>query len=84
MAGFRVGKGGVLPDPDKMKALRDFPVPTHLTELQAFLGLANQFGMFYPDMAPTLPCLCAIYCVRGSLGHGQRTTSKRLTLARSS
>ena len=50
-AGYLVSQTGVRPDPDKVKAIRDFPPPRNLTELRSFLGLANQLGAFIPDLA---------------------------------
>ena len=35
----------------------DFKVPTNITELFIFLGLANQFGIFIPDLAHATPLL---------------------------
>ena len=55
-AGHVIGADGVKPDPDKVKALRDFPAPKSVSELRSFLGLANQLGNFIPDLAHvTLP-----------------------------
>ena len=35
-----VGKHGVRPDPEKIKAITDLPVPTDVKGLRNFLGLA--------------------------------------------
>uniref|UniRef100_A0AAV1USY1 Reverse transcriptase domain-containing protein n=1 Tax=Peronospora matthiolae TaxID=2874970 RepID=A0AAV1USY1_9STRA len=37
---FIVGKNGVRPDPEKIKAISDWPVPVDVKELRKFLGLA--------------------------------------------
>ena len=50
-AGYLVSQHGVQPDPEKIKAISEFPAPTDLTSLRSFLGLANQLGQFVPDMA---------------------------------
>lgn len=50
-AGHLVGAEGVKPDPEKVKAITEFPTPTDLTSLRSFLGLANQLGAFLPDLA---------------------------------
>ena len=50
-AGYLVSERGILPDPSKVTAIRDFPTPTDLTSLRSFLGLANQLGNFIPDLA---------------------------------
>ena len=50
-AGFVVSARGISPDPDKLKALREFPVPSNLTTLRSFLGLANYVGSFIPNLS---------------------------------
>ena len=50
-AGCVVGKGGVKPDPDRLKALSAFPEPHDQTTVRSFLGLANQLAFFVPDFA---------------------------------
>ncbi len=50
-AGHVISKDGVFPDPAKLRAITDFPVPTDLTGLRSFLGLANQLAYFVPDLA---------------------------------
>ena len=49
-AGHIVSADGVKPDPEKIAGLREFPVPENLSQLRSFLGLANQLGMFVPDI----------------------------------
>ncbi len=50
-AGHIVSKKGIRPDPDKVKAIANFREPRDVSELRSFLGLANQLGLFIPDMA---------------------------------
>ena len=50
-AGSIVSEEGVKPDPDKIKAIREFPTPQDRTTLRGFLGLANQLGNYHPDIA---------------------------------
>ncbi len=50
-AGYILSDQGVRVDPDKLKAMRDFPEPTNITKLRSFLGLATQLGHFLPDLA---------------------------------
>ena len=40
-AGYRIYKNGVKPDNDRVKAIKDFPVPTDATGVKSFLGLTN-------------------------------------------
>ena len=44
--GYIVGRHGIMADPEKTRALNNFPTPKNLTELRSFLGLANQLGQF--------------------------------------
>jgi transposase InsO family protein len=50
-AGHVVSSQGVRPDPEKLQAIREFPVPRDLTGLRSFLGLANQLGHYIPDLS---------------------------------
>ena len=59
-AGFTLTPEGVTPDPEKTKALSDFPTPKNLTELRSFLGLANQLAGFVENMAITTDPLRAL------------------------
>ena len=45
-----VSREGIQPDPQKIKALTDMPVPKNKKELQAFLGIINYLGKFSPGM----------------------------------
>ena len=48
--GYIVSDTGNRPDPDKVAAISQFPIPENLTDLKSFLGLANQFSDFSPDL----------------------------------
>ena len=39
----------VKPDAGRVKAIKDFPVPTDATGVKSFLGLTNQLSFFIPD-----------------------------------
>ena len=41
--GSVVSAKGIEPDPDKLSAISDWPVPTNLTEVRAFVGLASYY-----------------------------------------
>ena len=60
-AGHVVSAQGTKPDPAKIAAIKDFPEPKNITDLRSFLGLANQFGDYAPDlrhaMEPLKPLL---------------------------
>ena len=46
-----ISRGGVQPDPQKIKALTYMPVPNKKKELKAFLGIINYLGKFSPGTA---------------------------------
>jgi hypothetical protein len=50
-AGMVINAQGIKPDPERIKALQEFPVPKDTTGVRAFLGLANQLSGFVPDFA---------------------------------
>ncbi|NJL70883.1 MAG: hypothetical protein HC888_04345 [Candidatus Competibacteraceae bacterium] len=56
-AGFLVSASGIRPNPDKLKAVKDFPTPVDLTDLRSFLGMANQLGHFIPDLSHATKCM---------------------------
>jgi hypothetical protein len=55
--GNKISAAGVLPLPSHMAAIQDFPRPTIIKELQAFLGIVNFFRQFLPSIARVLQLL---------------------------
>ena len=51
--GYKISHDGIAADEDKVKAIRDFPTPSNLTDLRSFMGLVNQLTEFTPDIAST-------------------------------
>ena len=51
--GHVVSSAGIATDPEKVSALRDYPIPANVTELRAFLGLANYYRRFVERYAHT-------------------------------
>ena len=49
--GHIVGRGTIRPDPSKIRAVEEFPVPTTVTALKGFLGLANYYRRFVAGFA---------------------------------
>ena len=39
--GHVISKDGIRPDPEKISAIKEYPVPRTVKEIRAFLGLAN-------------------------------------------
>jgi hypothetical protein len=52
--GHVVTAGGVSPLPDRVAAIREFPEPANIEQLQAFLGLYNFYHRFVPAAAKLL------------------------------
>ena len=50
-AGHIISSEGVAPDPERLKAIRDFRAPSSIREVRAFLGLVNQLASFHPDLS---------------------------------
>lgn len=49
--GHVVDRNGVRPDPDKVSAVRDWPVPSTIRQVRAFLGLAGYYRRFVSSFA---------------------------------
>jgi hypothetical protein len=49
--GHRLTTQGLLPDPDKVKAVKNFPTPTNTRQLKGFLGLAGYYMRFIPNFS---------------------------------
>ena len=49
--GHVVSKEGVSPDPDKISAIKEYPVPRSIKDVRAFLGLANYYRKFVKGFA---------------------------------
>ena len=47
-AGMILSSKGLSPDPDKMSAIRDFPIPKNRTDLRSWMGLCQTIF----DMVP--------------------------------
>ena len=50
-AGMILSSKGLSPDPDKMSAIQDCPIPVLRSDLRSWLGLCQQFSMWYPELA---------------------------------
>jgi hypothetical protein len=46
-----VSEGVIKPDPDKVKAIKEYPLPKTIKELRSFLGLINYCREFLPHFA---------------------------------
>ena len=49
--GHIVSKEGIVPDPNNVKAVKEFRTPTKVKQVQSFLGLANYYRKFIQNFA---------------------------------
>ena len=49
--GHLLTKNGVKPDPKKVEAICNWPVPMDITQLQSFLGAVNYLAKFIPHLS---------------------------------
>lgn len=49
--GHIVRNGVIMPDPEKVRAVTDWPAPTTVPQLQAFIGLVNYYRRFIKDFS---------------------------------
>ena len=49
--GHTISAEGILPDPTKVDKVKNFAVPTNLTELRGFIGLASYYCHFIQDFS---------------------------------
>ena len=58
--GYVVSNAGVCADPDKVRAVQDFPRPQNLKQLCSFLGLASYYRRFIPKFSQVAAPLYAL------------------------
>ena len=49
--GHIIDENGIHPDPSKVEAIKKFPAPSSVTELQRFMGMVNQLAKYIPQLA---------------------------------
>ena len=49
--GHIIGGGSIQPDPSKIKAIKEYPVPTTKKEVRSWLGLTGYYRRFVPEYA---------------------------------
>ena len=49
--GHVISREGIQPDPEKISAIKEYPVPRSVKDVRAFLGLANYYRKFVKDFA---------------------------------
>lgn len=68
--GHVVDQRGVRPDPDKISAVQDWPSPSTVKQVRAFLGLAGYYRRFVAGFAKIARPLNAL--LAGAPTNGQR------------
>src|SRR5581483_6053711 len=58
--GHIVGRDGIKVDPSKIEKVKNFPVPTNLTELRSFIGLASYYRKFVPEFSKIVKPLTSL------------------------
>ena len=52
--GHIIDASGLYPSSDKLRAIREAPEPTNISELKSFLGLLNYYNKFLPNLSSLL------------------------------
>lgn len=76
--GFIVSNKGIKTNPERVKSIRDFPVPKTLRDLRSFLGLSNFYRRFVRDYAKLAKPLTVL--LRGEKGRISKHSSKNIKL----
>jgi hypothetical protein len=50
----KIDSQGLHPLPDRVRAIRDAPTPTSVTELKSYLGMLTYYSKFLPDLSTLL------------------------------
>ena len=72
--GHTISADGLKPDPTKINAILDMPVPKSKTDLQRFLGMINYLAKFVPNLSQTTAPLRALLKKRYSFQSTKATT----------
>lgn len=60
MLGYIISTEGITTDPDKVRSIKEFPTPTKVKQVRAFLGLCNFYRKFIPNYSLYIVPLCKL------------------------
>lgn len=55
--GHVISEAGVATDPDKVKCIKEWPVPSNVSDLRSFLGLCGYYRRYIKNFADVAKCL---------------------------
>ena len=58
--GHKISADGLQPTEEKVRAIKEAPHPTNVSQLRSFLGLVNYYSKFLPNLANTLAPLYSL------------------------
>ena len=76
--GFNVKEGGFSANPDRLKAIVNFPQPRTVHDLRSFLGLTGHYRRFIRGYAQIAKPLTSM--MRGDIGKTPRNQSKKISV----
>lgn len=76
--GFLISDSGIKTNPERIKAVKNFPVPKTLKDLRSFLGLSNFYRRFIRDYAKIAKPLTLL--LRGDNGRVSKHHSKKINV----
>ena len=73
--GHKITADGLQPTEEKVRAIKEAPPPTNVSQLRSFLGLVNYYSKFLPNLANTLAPLYSLLqkTKKWSWGASQKT-----------
>ena len=80
--GYRISENGIQPTEEKLRAIRDAPIPRDLSQLKSFLGLLNYYSKFLPHLSSTLAPLYKLLS-KGQVWHWGREQEEAFCIAKS-
>ena len=84
--GYRLSRDGIAADPEKVRAIVEFPTPANITDVRSFMGLVNQLAEFTPEISTTAKPLRPLMSPRNSFtwtaDHTKAFEDTKLALSR--